>query len=91
MTFEFAGIEDTFSHKKQTTFIPLTLALCAFSLGIILGISALIMWPISVLEGWNSDYLITIMLAVAFFLLLAACHYFDCVDERKRHDSGKSL
>ncbi len=69
----------------------MTLASCAVALGIILGTAALVIWPVSMIEGWNTDSLITLMLVVAFFLLLAACHYFDCDDERKRLGSSKSL
>lgn len=81
----------TFGSKKQISTILSTLATCAIALGMILGTAALLIWPITLLEGWNSDSLITIMLVCAFFLLFAACHYFDCDDERKRRDSRKSL
>ena len=91
MTSDSDIIFITFDQKKQTSSNSLTLASCAFSFGLILGTSALMMWPICVLEEWNSDYLINSLLVCAFFLLFAACHYFDCVDERKVPNSSKSL
>jgi len=89
MSTEFRQTENTYAYKKQTSSIPFILTLGAIALGMILWTFALIMWPISVLEGWNGDPLFTIMVVCSFLLLFAACHYFDCEDERKRRDSSK--
>ena len=55
--------------------------------GGIVAMSALIIWPISYLEGWRFDPLVTVMLAIALVLITAGVHYRDVLEARpdKQH------
>src|SRR5687768_17430016 len=54
----------------------------AMTIGSILAMSALIIWPVSYLEGWRSDPLVTVMLILSLALITAGVHYRDVLEAR---------
>ena len=63
-------------RKKRSSLGELT-ASVATALGIVLGLTALMMMPICWIEGWNGNLLVSVMLVLSAVCISAACHYMD--------------
>jgi hypothetical protein len=57
---------------------------CVFTATGIFAVSALVLWPLSYLEGWNSNAPITVMILLAFILGAIGAHCLDCTEERAK-------
>jgi hypothetical protein len=67
-------------------FLKKIIAPCVFAATGILAVSALVLWPLSFLEGWNSNAPITVMILLAFVLGGIGAHFLDCMEE---HDKAR--
>ena len=54
------------------------------ALGMVLGLTALMMMPICWMEGWRADGLITVMLALSLISILGGCHFMDRREARRK-------
>jgi len=59
---------------------------CVFAATGILAVSALVLWPLSFLEGWNSNAPITVMILSAFVLGGLGAH---CLDRAEAKDKER--
>jgi hypothetical protein len=65
-------------------FLKTIIVPCVFAATGILAVSALVLWPLSYLEGWNSKAPITVMIILAFVLGGIGAHCLDCTEERDK-------
>ena len=64
---------------------------CVFGATGILAVSALVLWPLSFLEGWNSNAPITVMILSAFVLGGIGAHCLDCMEEKEKERFRKNI
>ena len=61
-------------------------AVWSLFVGVIIGVSSVVFWPITFVEKWHADGLLTVMLALAFALITVGCHFFDVYESRRRNE-----
>jgi hypothetical protein len=81
-TFKAAAVIE---KQKQTNSYLRPAAVWALFVGIIIGVSSLVFWPISYVEDWHADELLTVMLVISFALITIGCHCFDLYEVRRRN------
>ena len=64
---------------------------CVFAATGILAVSALVLWPLSFFEGWNSSAPITVMILSAFVLGGIGAHCLDCMEGKDKERFRKNI
>ena len=64
---------------------------CVFAATGMLAVSALVLWPLSYLEGWNSNAPITLMILSAFVLGGIGAHCLDCMEGKDKERFRKNI
>jgi len=72
-------------------FLKTIIVPCVFAATGILAVSALVLWPLSYLEGWNSNAPITVMILLAFVLGGIGAHFLDCMEEKDKDRFRKNI
>ena len=64
---------------------------CVFAGTGILAVSALVLWPLSFFEGWNSSAPITVMILSAFVLGGIGAHCLDRMEDKDMERFRKDI
>ena len=74
--------------NKSSYSVIRPIAVWLLCLGVVIGVSSVVFWPISLVERWHADHLLTAMLVAAFAFITIGCHCFD-IDESRRRNSRR--